>query len=115
MDRKEKIKKYKQTVQPMGVYQIKNLKNGRIFIGSAKNLQGKINSHKFQLKNGLHLNKEMQQDYLEAGAESFSFDVLDVLPPKEDVNYNYSEDLKVLEAMWLEKLQPFGEKGYNKK
>ena len=114
MNKKELIKQYKQTIQPMGVYQIKNKSNGKLFIGSAKNLSGKLNSHKFQLKNGLHINQEMQKDFNEIGEEGFSFDILDHLKPKEDLNYDYTEELKTLEAMWLEKLQPFNEKGYNK-
>ena len=114
MKRKELIKQYKQTIQPMGVYQIKNRRNGKLYIGSTKNLPGKINSHKFQLKNDLHPNREMQKEFREIGEEGFSFDVLDRLEPKEDLNYDYSEELKTLEAMWIEKLQPFNEKGYNK-
>ena len=114
MDRREITKQYKQTIQPMGIYQIKNMRNGKLYIGSAKNLQGKINSHKFQLKNGLHRNKEMQREYNEAGEDGFSFEVLDYLKPKEDLkNYDYTEELKILEEMWLEKLQPYDEKGYN--
>lgn len=31
-----------------------------------------------------------------------------------DQHNNYYEDLHVLEEMWLEKLQPYGERGYNK-
>ena len=99
----------------MGIYQIKNMKNGKIYIGSSKNLQGKINSHKFQLKNGLHVNKEMQKDFNDIGEENFSFDIVDQLKQKEDVNYDYTEELKILEEMWLEKLQPYNEKGYNTK
>jgi group I intron endonuclease len=114
MNKKELIHKYKQSVQPMGVYQIKNKRNEKLFIGSTKNLPGKINSHKFQLKNGLHTNKEMQKEFNEIGEEGFSFDILDRLEPREDVNYDYTEELKTLEAMWIEKLQPFNEKGYNK-
>ena len=30
MNKKEKIKLYKQTIQPMGIYQIKNMKNGKL-------------------------------------------------------------------------------------
>jgi group I intron endonuclease len=115
MNRKELIKQYKQTIQPMGVYQIKNKRNGKVYIGSTKNLLGKINSHKFQLKNDLHPNREMQKEFREIGEEGFSFDVLDRLEPKEDLNYDYSEELKTLEAMWIEKLQPFNERGYNEK
>jgi group I intron endonuclease len=114
MNKKELIHKYKQSVQPMGVYQIKNKRNEKLFIGSTKNLPGKINSHRFQLKNGLHTNKEMQKEFNEIGEEGFSFDILDRLEPREDVNYDYTEELKTLEAMWIEKLQPFNEKGYNK-
>ncbi|MDD5424150.1 MAG: GIY-YIG nuclease family protein [Candidatus Omnitrophica bacterium] len=115
MNKKEIIDKYKQTVQPLGVYQIKNIKNGKIYIGSAKDLRGRINRYRFQLENGSHSNEGMQKDYNEIGAEGFSFVVLDNLKPKEDPNYDYTEDLKVLEEIWLDKLQPYGEKGYNTK
>jgi hypothetical protein len=63
MNKEELIKNYKQTIQPMGVYQIRNRKNGKLYIGSTKNLLGKINSHKFQLKNGLHPHREMQKEF----------------------------------------------------
>jgi len=113
MNKKELINQYKQTIQPMGIYQIKNKKNGKIFIGSSKDLRGIMNRDRFQLKNGLHTNTEMQKDYNEIGGEWFSFDILDYLKPKDDLNYDYSDELKLLEAMWLEKLQPYDEKGYN--
>lgn len=115
MDKKEVRQKYKQTIQPMGVYQIKNLKNGKIFIGSAKNLPGKINSHKFQLKNRLHNNRSLQKDYNEQGEADFVFEILDNLDPKDDPNADYTKELNLLEEMWLEKLRPYDEKGYNKK
>lgn len=113
MNKRELINKYKQTVQPMGIYQIRNVTNGKIYIGSAKDLRGRINSNKFQLKMGSHLNKELQKDYNEIGLEGFSFDILDYLKPKEELQYDYTEDLKVLEEMWLEKLRPYNESGYN--
>jgi group I intron endonuclease len=115
MNKKELKKQYKETVQPMGIYQIKNLMNDKIFIGSAKNLQGKLNSVKFQLEHGSYTHRELQKDFNDLGEENFSFEVVDYLEPKEDIDHNYTEDLSVLEEMWLEKLQPFFEKGYNKK
>ncbi len=99
----------------MGIYQIKNLVNEKIFIESGKNLPGNLNSARFQLKMGTFMNQELQSDYNKLGEDKFSFEVIDRLEPKEDLNYNYSEDLKVLEQMWMEKLQPFGEKGYHKR
>jgi hypothetical protein len=32
---------------------------------------------------------------------------------KDDPNFNLSDELTLLEMIWLEKLQPVGEKGYN--
>jgi len=114
LDKKEIKKQYKQTLPPMGIYQIKNLINGKIFLGSSKNLHGKSNSYKFQLNSGLHINRELQEDYSKYGEDNFTFEVLDKLEPRDDPSYNYDDDLKTLEELWLEKLQPYGEKGYHK-
>jgi group I intron endonuclease len=113
MDKKELKKKYKQTMRPMGVYQIKNLVNGKIFIGSSSDIPGKINSQKFQLSLGSHMNQELQKDYKVFGIENFSFEVLDYLEPKDVINYDYTDDLKALKEMWIEKLLTSSPKGYN--
>ena len=115
MDKKELKKQYKQTLRPMGIFQIKNLTNNRIFIGSSINIEGKLNSIKFQLEMGSYINKELQKDFNQFGENNFLFETIDVLEPKKDPGYDYTEDLKTLEDMWIEKLQPFEEKGYNKR
>jgi len=112
-DKAELKRKYKETEIPMGVYVIKNLINGNIFIGKNKNIQGRINRHKFELEHGFDEIKELQEDYNQHGLQNFSFEILDRLELKEDPAYDYKEDLIVLEELWLEKLQPFGERGYN--
>ena len=99
----------------MGIYQIKNLANGKVLLGCSKNLPGKINSHRFQLKMGSHMNRTLQNDYNSFGEENFSFEVLDHLEAKDDPQYDYTVDLEVLEKMWLERLQPYDERGYHKK
>ncbi len=114
MDKKELKKQYKQTLRPMGIYQVKNLVNGKILIGRSKNITGKLNSIKFQLEIGSYIDKILQEDFNEFGAANFLFETIDILEPEEDPNYDYNEDLKTLEEMWLEKLQPFYDKGYNK-
>ena len=40
--------------------------------------------------------------------------VIDYLEPKDDTKTDYADDLKMLEEIWIDRLQPFGEKGYNK-
>jgi len=115
IDKKELKKQYKQSLPRMGIYRIKNVVNGKIFLGSSLNLHGKSNSFKFQLKSGLHVNSELQRDFNQFGEENFVFEIVDTLEPKEDISYNYSDDLKVFLEMWMEKLQPYGELGYNKR
>lgn len=113
--KKELIMNYKQTHRPMGAFQIKDNINGKIFVGTSPNLDGIFNRHKFELEGGVHRNSELQKDWNEHGSQNFSFEVLEYLEPLDDPAYNYRDDLKVLEDIWLEKLQPFGEKGYNEK
>jgi len=99
----------------MGVYQIRNMINGKIFLGSSKDLKGIINRNRFQLKSGLHVNKKLQRDFNEIGESNFSFEILDYLKPKDDLEVDYTEELQMLEEMWVDKLQPYDEKGYNTK
>ena len=104
---------YKQNTPDMGIYQIKNKVNGRIYIDSSTNLEGTRNSRMFQLKMGkIVFSRELQKDVNEFGAESFEFSVLEVLA-KPEPGANAERLLAVLELHWLEKLQPFGERGYN--
>jgi hypothetical protein len=113
-DLKTAKKMYRQTLRPMGIFQIKNLASGKIHIGRAMDLNGRINSEKFQLKNHMHMNRDLQNDFNALGEDKFVFEILDLLQPKDDPQYDYSGDLQTLEAMWLEKLQPFDVKGYHK-
>ena len=89
--------------------------NGKIFITSGLNLQGKINSCKFQLIHGSYPNLELQGDFREFGADNFVFEIIDHLEPEGDPEANYTEDLKMLEEMWIDKLGPFDDKGYNRR
>lgn len=113
MDRKALIREYKETPRPMGVYQIRNTSNGKVLVGSSKDLQSIFNRHRAALRMGSHQNRELQKDWGEFGPEAFEFEVLDTLTPPERPDYNPSDDLKALEGLWLDKLSPFDERGYN--
>lgn len=115
IDKKEIRRQYKETIQPMGVYKITNLANGKIFLESSKNLNAIFNRNLFQLRGGLHVSQGLQQDFKRYGESNFAFEVVDRLEPKEGQGYDYSRDLKALEEIWLEKLQPYGDRGYNDK
>lgn len=111
--RRELNREYAERVKPAGVYQVKNLATGKVLLGSSLNLEGPLNRHRFMLKIGSHTNKALQQDWNELGAEKFVFEILEEVKRKDVPNFNLEEELSLLEMIWLEKLEPFGERGYN--
>lgn len=115
MNRKEELKQlYKETKVDAGIYQIKNTKNQKIFIASTRNLKT-INGQQFMLKMGSHINKSLQEDWNEFGEDAFTIEVLEILKEKEDGYFDAKDALKKLEEKWVEKLQPFDERGYHKR
>ena len=115
MNRKNIRLEYKQSLRPMGVFQIRNTINEKVFIGSTLNLDGIFNKNKFQLDAGIHPCRTLQTDWKELGAENFAFEILEEVFPRENPKYDYAADLEVLEDLWLEKFEPYGEKGYNER
>jgi len=114
MNRREMIKEYKNTIRPMGIVQVRNIRNNRVYLTASANTAGTINSIRFQLKMGAFLpSAGLAQDWKELGEDNFVIEVLDELKPVDDPAYDYRDDLKALETMWLEKLKPFGERGYH--
>ena len=99
----------------MGVYQIRNTLNGKLFVDSSLNIPGKINRITFQLNTGSHPSRSLQSDWNEFGKDVFEFETLEDVQPRSDANYNYAADIETLENLWLEKLEPYGDKGYNER
>ncbi len=106
-------REYKERKKPAGVFQVKNSANGKVLLGSSLNLEGPLNSHKFMLTIDRHRNAALQKEWNEFGPEKFVFEILEVVKVKDDPNFNLEDELTLLEQIWLEKLQPFGERGYN--
>jgi len=115
VDRRAAKTEYKLSHRPMGVFQIVNKVNGKVIVDSSNNVPGKINRHKFALDHGSHASKSLQADWNELGEDAFEFETIEPVEPREDVTYDYKADLEFLENLWLEKLEPYGEKGYNER
>ncbi|WP_375769227.1 GIY-YIG nuclease family protein [Archangium gephyra] len=112
--RAELKRAYKEKPPPMGVYAVRNHANGKVLVGSSVNLPGILNRTRFALSTGCYrTHPALQEDWNRYGADSFSFEVLDVLPPTEEPRADPKEELSVLEALWLERLRPYGDAGYN--
>lgn len=111
--RQDMKREYKERRKPSGIFQIKNTANGKILLGSSLNMEGPLNGHKFMLTIGRHTNEALQKDWNEYGADKFVFEILEVVRVKDDTNFSLEDELTLLEQIWVEKLQPFGDKGYN--
>jgi len=111
---KELTQEYKSASRPLGVFLIRNNKTDRVFLGCGIDLRGTINRHKFQLSTGNHANRELQTDWNRLGANNFAFEVIEELQPRNETSFDSKRELEFMEKMWLDKLKPYGERGYNK-
>jgi group I intron endonuclease len=60
-----------------GIYMIKNLVNGKVYIGKTKNLYRRRHQHFQELKKNKHLNNYLQKSFNKYGSENFEFIVIE--------------------------------------
>ena len=87
-----------------GIYQIRNLINDKIYIGSTENLLIRKKHHFYTLKKLIHRNNKLQNSYNKYGEQNFIFEIIEFV---EDKN-----KLLEIEQYWINKLN-IVEKGYN--
>lgn len=112
---KELKELYKQMVFPRGVFQVRNIVNGKIYVDTSVNLNAIWNRHRLQLSTGVHENEALQHDWNEYGEEAFIYEILSEFIPKDGEKVDEKKELRLLLEMHLEELQPYDEKGYNKR
>lgn len=64
-----------------GIYSISNINTGRVYIGSAENIEKRWAKHQTILKCNAHWNSDLQSAYNEDGINSFSFSVVEECHP----------------------------------
>lgn len=94
----------------MGVFRIRNLVNGKFFVGSSTDLKAIWFAQKLQLNAGMHPNSGLQADWKELGSDSFIYEILEVITPSDDDAVDHTKEIKALESLIIEELQPL----YNK-
>jgi hypothetical protein len=112
---KELKEEYRRKKFRMGVFKIVNKTNGKIFLVSSTDLHAAWNSHRFRLEAGIHENSDLQNDWKQSGAENFVYEIVEELNLKEGSDADPGKEIKALEELLTEELQPFGERGYNRK
>jgi hypothetical protein len=115
MIKKELKKQTTQTREPMGIYRVRCIANGKVFIDGGPNINGKISSCRFQLIHGSHMNRGLQQDYNSFGADHFEIKIIDYLEPRKNTKKDYTDELNKLKGLWIEKLLGYEPTGYHRK
>ena len=87
-----------------GIYRITCTATGKAYIGSAVILRQRIYVHLSALRRNAHINPKLQHAFNKYGEESFACEVLELVLPAFLIER---------EQYWLDKLKPFGKKGYN--
>jgi hypothetical protein len=117
MDRKKELKlQYKQMKPQMGIFIIRSKVNNKCFLQTTQDLRGVINGAKARLEGGFHPNRELQKEWNEFGADSFTIEILEELEySKDEQKTDYSEELAILQMLWEEKLAEENMEFYKKR
>lgn len=89
-----------------GVYKITCIPNGKIYIGSSKNIYKRWEEHIYELNNHRHCNMFLQKDWDKYGQSEFKFEIIE-----ETEEYNRFE----VEQEYIDKFLPYyrNGNGYN--
>jgi group I intron endonuclease len=68
-----------EKIPMMGIYQIRNLLNDKVYIGSSQELKKRWSSHRSALRRNSHPNKHLQNSVNLYGEDSFSFEILQII------------------------------------
>lgn len=85
------------------VYQIRNILNGKVYIGSSKNFEQRVRQHLQKLRRGQHHSPALQCAWNKYGEAVFEFEVLETC---------LEAVLCLLEQEWMDRSDAY-RKGYN--
>ena len=93
-------------VSKMAIYQIRNVKNNKVYVGSSVNVKRRLRSHRSLLLKGVHHSIHLQRAFNIEGKDVFVFEILEYV--------NDTEELLDIEQFWIDKLDSCNDKkGYN--
>jgi len=76
---------YKNSANKNGIYFIRNIINGRLYVGSTVRFKKRSHDHIASLKTNRHSNKYLQNDFNKCGEEAFIFEVIEVVEEKSQL------------------------------
>lgn len=99
-DRREALAAYKERKVEVGIYALRCLPTGELWIGKAPDLATIQNRLWFTLKQGANPHRALQQAWNSHGAEGFTFEVLERIP-EDELTFGREAPLKHRHAHWL--------------
>jgi group I intron endonuclease len=86
-----------------GIYAIRHLESGKVYVGSASNISKRWSRHRKDLRAGVHKNKHLQAAWNKYGEEAFVFEILEL-----------TSEFDAREQYWIDKTECLNaDKGYN--
>jgi hypothetical protein len=111
--KKELRNEYKLMKFRVGIFQIINKRENKIFLQTTSDMDRAFNSDKFQLNAGMHSNKDLQNDWNKFGPESFEFKILDELTTNDTESpEKIKKDIKELMEIHKNEMQLNGQQLY---
>jgi len=87
------------------IYGIFHIQSGRVYVGSAINLQNRWRRHRWELRSNRHNNQRLQRAWIKYGAEAFEFRIIEFVSPN---------NLIAREQFWMDKTNCVNQaKGFN--
>ena len=102
---KEIVDEYGDITSSPGVYLIRNIKNGKVYVGQTNNLKLRKQNHFADLKANIHHNHHLQNAWNKYGRKNFEFEVL------EECSL---DKLDEVEIYWIKYYESYNRRfGYN--
>lgn len=91
--------------QTSGIYQIRCIPTGKVYVGSAVDLAARWRTHQYDLRHGKHSSQYLQRAWNKHGEDAFRLEIIELV---------LSPFLLEREQYWLDKLQAYDpRKGFN--
>lgn len=98
--RKELIKAYKERKSSPGIYALRCVATGEVWVAPSRNLDAQQNGIRFSLRLGSHPNKALQAVWNAEGEQSFAYEIVERIEDEDLTGYLLDTALKERLRHW---------------